>query len=229
MSAQPPGPFDLAEWPAQLRARVVTPGPRPHVRGYDVEGDLARHYSFAEGVLIALGGEVPSEAQGRAFEIAMQYLSPAPVNEAPTHAAALCRISAGTDSGVIGTAAVGLAEQGRAAVAHPGVLVWLQEGGDPPDGALAKNDDERESVARLRDALRATGLSVPALGHDLGRTAAILAVLHACGLRSGYTLEAAWVIARLATSVAEAMTNKRRGFQAYPTLLPPIRYDEDPR
>jgi hypothetical protein len=225
------GPFDAAEWPERLRARIVTPGPRPRVRGYDVEGDLARNYSFAEGVLIALTGEPPSAEQGRAFDVAMQFLSPAPVNEAPTHAAALARICAGSDAAIIGTAAVGLAEQARWTVAQSAaMLAWLDaDGGPPPTGSMASDEEERRSVGRLREALLPTGLAVRALDHDLGRTPALLAVLHACGLRRAHAIESAWVIARLATAVAEAMTNKRRAFQLYPTQLPRFRYEEDPR
>lgn len=225
------GPFDAAEWPEKLRARVVTPGPRPRVRGYDVEDDLARNYSFAEGVLIALTGEPPSAEQGRAFDVAMQFLSPAPVNEAPTHAAALARICAGSDAAIIGTAAVGLAEQARWTVEqNAAMLAWLDEGsGLPPSASMAQGDEERRSVERLREALRPTGLAVSALDGDLGRTPALLAIFHACGLRRPHAIESAWVIARLGTAVAEAMSHKQRAFHLYPTSLPRFRYEENPR
>lgn len=222
------GPFDAAKWPDQLRARVVTPGAEPRVRGYDVESDLARHYSFGEGVLLALGGDVPTAEQGRAFDVAMQFLSPAPVNEAPTHAASLAMVSATNDAGVVATSAVGLVEQGKWMVAeNAALLAWLDEPrGSPPPSSLAVNDEERASVRRLREALAPSGLSVAALEHDLGRTQALFAVLHACGLRRAYAVMTAWVIARLATSAAEAMTQKRRTFQLYPMNLPPFRYEE---
>lgn len=225
------GPFDAAKWPAELRARVVTPGPRPRVRGYDVEGDLARNYSFAEGVLIALTGEPPSAEQGRAFDVAMQFVSPAPVNEAPVHAAALARLCAGSSAAVAGTAAVGLAEQARWTVAeNEALLAWLDEGrGPPPASSLARGDEERQSVERLREALRPAGLVVGALEHDLGRIPALFAVFYACGVRRPHAIEAVWVVARLATAVAEAMSNKQRAFHLYPTLLPPFRYEEDAR
>ena len=230
-----PSPFDAIPFPDNLTARVVTPGPRPLVQGYDVESDLARHYTFAEGILVALTGDAPDAALGRAFEVALLFLSPAPVHEAPTHASVLARLCAGSASAVLGTAAVGLAEQARSAVAGAGTFLrWLEASakGVPPPEAMAKEDEERASVARLREALGPELARFPALSFDLGRTPALLAVLHTCGLRAPHALEAAWVVARLATAVAEAMaadalSTERRAFLRYPMQLPRFQYHEE--
>lgn len=159
----------------------------------------------------------------------MHFLSPACVNEAPVHAAVLARLCAGSDAAVVGTAAVGLAEQSAWNVQeHAAMLAWLETGASPPPTAsIAQTDDERLSVNRLREALGSSGLVVPALEHDLGRTPALLATLHACGVRRAYAIETVWVIARLASAVSEAMTNKRRAFLHYPMLLPEFRYEDE--
>jgi hypothetical protein len=93
---------------------VVTPGSEPRVHGYDVERDLARHYRFSDVTLLALVGRLPSDEQFEAFDAAMSFLAPLPITEAPTHAAVLARICGAQSSGVIGAAAVALAERREA-------------------------------------------------------------------------------------------------------------------
>ncbi|MFI5302192.1 MAG: hypothetical protein ACHREM_29225, partial [Polyangiales bacterium] len=56
------GPVESQPWPTQLDAHVVTPGARPRMHGYDVEGELARSGSLAEIGLLATTGELPSAA-----------------------------------------------------------------------------------------------------------------------------------------------------------------------
>ncbi|HEX6764634.1 MAG TPA: hypothetical protein VF103_04130, partial [Polyangiaceae bacterium] len=60
MTSQRSGPLEKAPFPAQLTARVMTPGKNPRLHGYDVEGDLAAHYTTSELVLLSLTGELPS-------------------------------------------------------------------------------------------------------------------------------------------------------------------------
>jgi hypothetical protein len=154
------GPLDDAPWPEKLKARVTTPGADPAVHGYSVEGDLARHYSLAEGVLLALTGELPAAEQAAAFEVALHFLSPAPVNEAPAHATVVARICDVTTSAMAGTATIALAEQAHAVVrAHAGLLAELEAGiGTGAREWAAADDVERASVARLRAALRERGV-----------------------------------------------------------------------
>jgi hypothetical protein len=222
------GPLDDAPWPDKLTARVVTPGSRPAIHGYDVEEDLARHYSFAETVLLALTGEIPTPEQGCAFEVVLQFAAPAPVNEAPTHAAVLARICAGTTSSIQGTAAIALAEQARVVVEeHRGWIEALSGAiASVPPEHRAASEDERASVDRLRRALRGS-VDVPALAHDVNRSAAVVASLHACGLRAAEQVECALLLAKLPVAMAEALATPAGSYRDYPLLVPPIAYAED--
>lgn len=220
------GPIDDADWPDKLTARVVAPGPRPAIHGYDVEGDLARHYSFAETVLLSLTGELPTAEQGRAFDVALQFAAPVPVNEAPTHAAVLARVCAGTTSAIQGTAAIGLAEQARVLVSEHRSWIELLSGtitSVPPEHR-AKSEVERASVARLVRALRGT-VDVAALAHDVSRSAAVLATFYACRLTNAEQMECALVFAKLPVAMAEALATRAGSYRDYPVLLPAIAYD----
>lgn len=223
------GPLDGADWPEKLTARVVTPGPCPRVHGYDVEGDLARHYSFAETVLLSLTGDLPTTGQARAFDVALQFAAPALVQEAPVHATLLARICMASTSQMQGVAVIALAEQARVLVAEHRGWIELLAGplADAPAELLAKSDEERDSVVRLRRALRGT-VAVPALVHDLGRPAALLAALYASGLRTAETMECALVLARLPVAMAEALATPAGSHRDYPVLLPPIAYTQEP-
>jgi hypothetical protein len=225
------GPFDVAPWPDVLTSRVVTPGARPHLHGYDCETDLATGSSAGERIILALTGELPAAPQARAFEVVTSFLAPVAVNEAPTHAALLARLCSGSTSSILATGALALAEQARTAVAWLAAhWSWLaRPETDVPTGLKPADDDERASVTRLRTALQPTGLSVPTLEHDLGRTPAIVAVLMACGLAEPHQVEAAWVITRLPVAFAEAMAATPGNLREYPWHLPRFRYAEGER
>jgi hypothetical protein len=224
------GPLDTVEWPSKLTARVVSVGPRPTVHGYDVEDDLAHHYSLAESVLLALTGEPPSREAGRAFEIALIFASPAPICEAPTHATVVARALAASVNQMQGVAAIALAEQTHASItAHLG---WIEalSGSLPaelPAAWRAKEDSERSSVDRLRRALTGT-MNVPGLAPDVGRVGAIVAVLHACGLRTPERIEHALTWARLPMAMAEALAAAPGSHMQYPVQVPPTVYTEEP-
>jgi hypothetical protein len=224
-----PGPFDDVAWPDKLTARVVAPGEAPRIHGYDVEHDLARHYSTAETTLLSLTGELPSEAQARAFEIATRFLSPAPVNEAPAHATVVVRICNVLTSAIIATAALALGEQARVLVAEHAAWLGCLDAGvpAPAEGWGPLDADERRSVGRLREALAAAGVEVPELDLDLGRTPALLAVLHFAGLTRAERMESAIVFARLPAAVAEGLATPTHAYKDYAVELPPIRYTED--
>jgi hypothetical protein len=231
VTGQSKSPVEDHAWPEKLTARVVTPGSRPRVHGYDVETDLAPHYGFGESVLLALTGVAPDDATGAAFEVAMTFLSPLAVTEAPTHAAVLAHTCAGSTAAVTGTTALALAEHARWIMARNAAFIaWLDAGGsgELPEIARAVDNDDRQSADRLRQTLgeRAAGW-LPA--GDLGRDAALLALLHACGLRKPEQMEVAIVVSRLATSVAEALAGKRGALHEYPMNLPPFLYVEDQR
>ena len=226
----PPGPIESRSWPESLLARAVSPGPRPLLHGYDVEADLARHYGFAELLLLALTGEAPSREAGRAFEVALIFLAPLPVSEAPTHAAVLARMCGSPPSGMLGTAGIVLAEQSRAIVEEAaGLLAWLDApDGPPPEPYRARDEEERASLGRLRAALAPTGLACPAVfDHEPGRLPALLGVLHACGLRDPGRLVAALLFARLPSLAAEGLAVEPGHLADYPIDLPDFEYLEE--
>jgi hypothetical protein len=222
------GPFDVVPWPDTLTARVVTPGPAPRLHGYDTERDLAPHCGLAELTLLSLTGDLPTPAQARGFEIATTFLAPIVVSEAPSHAAVLARLCSGSDSAVLGTASIALAEQARCALADLAAdWAWLvRPEGPVPPALRCASDQERDRVALLREALRPSGLSVPALERDLARIPAVVAVLVACGLVAPHHVACAWVLARLPVAFAEAMAERPGNLREYPWHLPPFRYEE---
>jgi hypothetical protein len=92
---------------------------------------------------------------------------------------------------------------------------------------LDESSGERESVQRLRDALTARGVRIPALEGSLSRQAALVATLWFAGLTRPEQLEAALVTASLPGVVAEAPFHGVASFREYPMQLPPFQY-EDP-
>jgi hypothetical protein len=226
---RPPGPVEQHPWPEELRGNVVTPGTRSRMHGYDVEGDLAKHYRFSDVVLLALTGELPSDEQSIAFDAAMIFLAPLSIAEAPTHVAALANITGSRSSATVGVSAIALAERARMLVADSGPLLqWLAAPGSSLDARFRDDrPDERESVQRLRDALAGRGVRIAALDGSLSREAALLATLWFAGLTRPDQLEAALVTAALPGVVAEAPFHKVASFREYPMQLPPFQY-EDP-
>ena len=228
MASELRGPIESNRWPEKLLARVVTPGARPRVHGYDVESDLAAHYGTAEMAFLALCGEIPSKHAAHAFELALAFFAPTPISQAPTHAASLARLCGARTSAIIGAGAIALAEQARAVIdEHAGLLAWLDRPVGPlPEPYHATDDDDRASVVRLKNALVETTLAVPALELDPSRLAALLALLHASGLRRPEQFEAAIVWARLPCLMAEALAVEPGAFREYPIDLPAFRYEE---
>jgi hypothetical protein len=222
------GPIEDYAWPDRLRGHVVTLGPSPRMHGYAVERDVAQHYRFSDATLLALTGELPTEGQSHAFDVALTFLAPLPVSEAPTHAAALARICGSRPSAVLATAAIGLAERARALVAaSAGLLAWLaapDEAGAPP---AAADDADRESLEALRAALAARAIAIEALARPLSRADALIATLFFAGLKTPEQIETALVMASLPCVVAEAYSHGVTSFREYPMQLPPFEY-EDP-
>lgn len=222
------GPIEAHPWPETLTARVVTPGARPRLHGFDVEQDLARHYSFGELVLTALTGEAPEPATGRAFEVCLAFLAPICVAEAPCHAARLAQNSGARPCGVLATGAVGLTEQARWVIEEHGeLLAWLGgEGKALPARYKAIDSGDRKAVQRLRRALEATGVTDEVLSQDPTRTTALLAVLYRCGLTRAEQLETVWVLARLPALAAESFSARAGAIRDYPLRLPEFEYVE---
>jgi hypothetical protein len=222
------GPLESGQFPDKLTARVITPGARPRVHGYDVETDLARHYRATDLVLLSLTGELPVEPARAAFEVAWMFLAPVSVAHAGPHATVLSRLCGSTASSMLGVAAIGLAEQARALVAeHAELLRWLKSKADAlPARYRGQEQEMRDAVERLRQALAGTGLVVQALEQTPTRDAALLSVLFACGLRRPEQLQAVIVLARLPSALAEGFAERATNFANYPINLPAFAYQE---
>jgi hypothetical protein len=226
------GPIDGNTWPSQLTGRVVDPGPPARIHGYEVEADLAPNYRFTDLLRLALAGELPCDAESRAFDLALQLLAPIDVTCAPAHAGVLARICGARSSATIGVAALALAEEARALVAeHAALLSWLDvwSSASPaafPAAFVATSVEDVRAAAGLHAAVGETGLAVPALAASPTRTAGLLAIVHACGLRRAEQIEAVLVLARLPCVLGEAFAASAGAFQSYPMRLPPFRHDE---
>lgn len=227
---RPTSPLDAARSADRLIARVVDPGPPPRILGYDVEGDLSRHYGYAELLLLMGTGQLPEPVAARALEVALAFLAPANVGEAPGHAAVLSRVCSAPYRSTLAIGALALAEEAAFTLAeHSPWLAWLTaseaERGDPPGSYLATDEVDRAALARLRAALDAIPFAVPALAVGPTRTAALLAVLHACGLGEP-AMALVWVVARLPAVAAEAVSTEPLGLREYPINLPELDYQE---
>jgi hypothetical protein len=215
----------------RLTARVVTPGPGARLRGYHVADDLARHYGATELCWLALRGELPTEPERAALDVAAALLAPVHVGQAPAHAACLARIAGATTGATLAIAAIGLGElvrHERAALAP--WLAWLDDGGPVPACALAIDASAEEIAAQawLDGQLRAwfgptRGLpSVP-----VSRLAQGYAVLHHLGLSEPLAIEAIALWARLPVVAAEAAHVGLGAIRDYPARLPDYRYVDD--
>jgi len=223
------GPIEDRVWPEKLLARALEDdGETPRLHGFDIQTDLARHYSFAETLLIALTGDAQDEATGKAFEVAMNFASATSVAEAPAHVATLARICGARTSAILAVAATTLSEQARTLCdelepAIPRLHIGSLNGMAP--SLTARNERERNGVARLRVALGDFVKRVPSLGYDLRLDVAIVAVLIACGLRKREQIEAAYCIARLGATYVEALATPPGDHRSYPLDLPNFVYE----
>jgi len=222
------GPIDDEELPARLRCHVVTPGEAPRIHGYDVQSDLARHYELTDLVFLSLTGELPTNVERRALDVALAFAAPVSIAEAPAHAAALAGICGPRASSMFGVAAIAVAEQVRASLdAHAEHLPKIALGDlDGTEGLGARGEADREAVRRLETALGTFAAKVPALARDVGLETALIATLLACGLRSRAQIETALSLAKLPTICAEALAWRPGDLRAYPMNLPRFEYDD---
>ncbi len=133
----------------------------------------------------------------------------------------------GAVQATLGIAALALAERARHLVAeHAALIRWLDApSGDFPVAFVATSADEEAATARVQAAVQETGLDVPALSASPTRAAALLAVVHACGVRRPEQIEATLVMAQMPCVIAEAFAASPVGFQDYPMRLPPYRHE----
>jgi hypothetical protein len=230
MSRRPNGPIEDRDVPRDLHAKIITPGPDPHLRGFSVERDLAFHYRFPELVQLVLTGAPPSEIEGRAFDIALQFLAPVAIAEAPTHAAVLARLFGARTSSILAVACIALAERARHVVAeHGDLLAWLDTGdGEMPSRYGSESPEDAVCIDRLRAALALAGADVPGLVRGIGRWAALITTLHFAGIRRADQLESVLVMASLAPTMAEALSHAPGEINQYPIKLPAFVYEESP-
>jgi hypothetical protein len=223
------GPLDVVTWPAKLTARVISPGANIRLHGYSIESDLAANYTFTETVLLALTGEIPTAAQGRAFDVALSFFAGTHAAQAPVHAAMLARICVASTSAISGTGAIALAEQARFDMAkYTSFLTWLAQPTPPlPIEFRAKTSEDSDQTHLLIAALTARSASCsPVLSAALEPNAAIVAVLFDCGIRSLAHIETVRVLARFPLLMAEALAAPPAGHRDYPLMTPEINYEE---
>lgn len=223
------GPFDREPWPEQLEARVVSPGAAPRLHGYDVAGDLARHYTMSEVAWLALRGELPTEHERAAFDAALILLSPTHVAQAPAHAAILTRIAAAQPSATVGVAAVGLGELARCE--REALTASAKADADADSArahAAADSATTDDTLAWLDERMRTwfgEGHGLPPLPR--ARVACAHALLHRLGFSAPLHLELLSVWARLPAVLAEAALVPVGAVRSYPARAPDYRYVDE--
>lgn len=219
------GPAQQFPAPETLAGHVVDWRDGGAIHGFGVVDDLARHFAPHEVFLLGLLGSEISAAHGRAFGVALTWLSACHVGLAPTHSAVLARVSGAPTSAIIGIAATVAAREAEHVLSeHRALLDWL--GASPPRAAFSGWD---QGDPRWRERLANTcGLDLAEL--DLARDAssAALIVFHTVGLRDPKRLLAAWAWARMIGSLAESLADAGLDMQGYPLRLPAFDYVEDP-
>ena len=128
-------------------------------------------------------------------------------------------------SALVSTTTLTLSEQVQALLAeHAELWPALDAGTEPPPPFRPRDVAEGASVQRLRAALDAAGVVVPTLAADLGRTAALLAVLRYVGLRSPVQLQTVLTLAQLPCCIAEGAAQAPLRFGEYPMCTPELDY-----
>jgi hypothetical protein len=227
----PPGVFDVVSFPDKLQGHVVDPGREPRIHGYAVRADLARHATLLELGWLSLMGELPSEAEREALQLALAWLSPLHVGQGPAHAAVLARVSGAPAEVVpaVAVAALGqwISEERQRLLP---LFAWLDGQGEPPEAALQETptEEDRALYAEIVAAsARWFAQPLPA-SPVLSREAAAYAVLHRLGASDELVLQTLVTWARLPVVMAEACHARPGAVTTYPACLPPYRYVEAP-
>jgi hypothetical protein len=218
------GPIEARSWTQEFEALAIDPG-GTRVHGYDVEVDLAQHYRYSDVVLLALTGELPSDATSRAFEILLCFLLPISIVRAPAHATVLAGHCSGPPSGILATAGATLADDVMELVALDATT--FEPSAEPlPEALCASSPEELASVDRLRELLDGL-LPVPLLARRPRRELALIAGLRACGLTTPLCLSTVVAMARIPSVIAEAAPRGLSDFiEKYPMTIPTFVYEE---
>jgi hypothetical protein len=148
------------------------------------------------------------------FEVALQFISPIAVSEAPVHATVLANVGGARNSALIGVAAITLAERARTIVSEHSTF------------KQASNNDERLSVDRLRNNLSSMNVDVPELNNDPCRWSALFAVLRFIGISEPNKVESVLVFASLVPTLVETWCHEPGKLMKYPMNVPEFVYEE---
>lgn len=218
------GPAERFPAPDSLAAHVVDWREGGAIHGYAIRDDLALHFAPHEVLLLGLTGVEASAVHGRAFGVALTWISACHVGLAPTHSAVLARVSGAPSSAIIGIAATVAAREAEYQLGqHQALLDWLDADAPGPFAGWPERDQQWRR--RLADAC---GLELAALELARDEISAALIVFHAVGLRQRSRMIAAWTWARMIGSLAESLAEAGLDMRTYPLRLPTFDYVEDP-
>jgi hypothetical protein len=224
-----PGPIDLHQWPEQLTGRVVEArAEEPHIQGYALLGDLARHYGFAETLYASVTGDLPDEPTATLFRLALLAWTPAPVGDASVHIGVVARVAGSRPSAALGAMCLGLAEEANDLVErHAPLLEWHARGRTDAVPECVRAAQIDPWVAALLNAARALGIDDASLaGLDATWTwdAARLHLLAASGLTDPGRIVAVVMAARFVTAAGETLAQPARDIEGYPLKVPRFEY-----
>jgi hypothetical protein len=219
------GYIDAAPLSGLLPAHVTEPGDDPHIRGHDVDDDLARHYGALATAYLALPSDLPDAEQLRLLNAAMVLAAPMHAGEGPSRSASL---SAVTSTDPYTSLKVGwLALVDRTAAELEDRRALLRALLDDDEQALRAACAEGAPAALSPRFVEDFTASCPALHLVREPLSAAIALMIRAGLRDELALVNFICSARIAVVLAEAKENLASGLRNYPTNTPPFRYYGD--
>lgn len=196
----------------------------PTLRGYDVHGDLARYYDPAEVALLAATGELPSESQLRMYRVALTLCSPVSAADGCGRASILSWLTSGGPSAALQVGAVSLLARAKSQFdKHEQFWVELSEPQAVNSADAADTAFGRSPASWIKHQF---GAGCPGLTRASCKFEAVLALLHAAGLRTESQVLAVLCSAALPALAAEAAAGARLGFVGQPGSTPRFEYSE---
>lgn len=224
----PQGPVEQGAWAEQLTARAVTLGPSPRLWGYDVQGDLTRHYGPVEMAWLAILGSLPDcDLHAKVLEVVLGFLAPVTMAEAPSHAAGLTRLCGSEPASVISVAALTLSQQGRHTLnQHAELWAWLRGEGAWPE-ALSVGREHAGPSQALAERLGTLGYDSPVFERSTHLVTTCLSVLFELGMSKPEQLLSLWVWCKMPYVLAEAFAVSPGRLLEYPMNVPKYVYEGD--